>query len=194
MAIREMLINWSVTNAKNATTILYFDELVKTDAQLPTAVADAILHQVSLFNNGTKAAVSKGGKVYDPLTGEYLRDWGLGTAPTVVTGTQSGSAVPNASMGLIRYKTAAIVNNRRLQGRSFIPGLSAVGNANGELNDPTMTGLAALGAEWLGAGLQVWHRPTFDPESGDLVTPGLADYVSGISVWREYAVQRRRRQ
>lgn len=193
MPIRELLINWTVANSRNAVSVLHFDTITKTDSQLPTAVADAILHQVSLFALGTKAYVDKGGKVFDQITGEYLEDWGTSAAPVVVSGTQNGSPVPNSAMGLLRFSTAVIADNRRIKGRTFIPGLAAVGNANGELNDPTMAGLAALGAEWVAAGLAIWHRPVFVPKTGERIRDGLGAQATAASVWREYAVQRRRR-
>lgn len=183
--MRQLLIQWTVASGRRGTSVLYFDEITEPEGTLGTRVADAILHQASLFHTTTTATVDRYGKIINAVTGLYEGDWGVPGATTSVSGAQSGTNVPNAAQGLIRYSTAAIINGRRLKGRTFIPGLAVAGDAGGEVNSTTRTGLLAMANEWRTAGLLVWHRPQAD--DGQAVSP------AGVSVWNEYAVLRRRR-
>lgn len=191
--MRQALIRWAVANGRVGTSVLYFDEITEPESTLGTRIADAILHQSALFHTTTVATVERFGKLIDVATGQYMGDWGVPGATTPVVGTQAGTNVPNATQGLLRYTSAAIVNGRRLKGRTFVPGLAIAGDAGGEVNPTTRTGLLAMANEWRTAGLLIWHRPKRDRESGEVTEPGQAVAPSGASVWNEYAVLRRRR-
>lgn len=183
--MRQLLIRWTVASGRQGTSVLYFDELTEPETTLGTRVADGILHQASLFHTTTTAKVDRYGKLINAVTGAYEGDWGVAGATTSVSGAQSGTNVPNATQGLLRYRTSAIINGRRLLGRTFIPGLAIAGDAGGEVNSTTRTGLIAMANEWRTAGLVVWHRPQAD--DGQAVSP------VGVDAWSEYAVLRRRR-
>lgn len=62
----------------------------------------------------------------DPATGEIT----LLTAVTPVTGvgTLSGAQLPLVTQGLVRWRTGAFAGCREIRGRTFIPGLSELGN------------------------------------------------------------------
>lgn len=111
-----------------------------------------------------------------------------GTPPLAVAGLGGTTIVPNAVQGLIRWRTTAVVGGRFLRGRTYIPGMSqttvfasGVMNTNG--SGPLNAGAAALIATGL---FGVWHRP--EGGAGGVFAPATSS-----GVWREFAVQRRRR-
>lgn len=126
---------------------------------------------------------------YAASTGALQEVYGEDGGPSH-TGVVTGAAAPKASQALIRWKTAQIVGNRLLQGRTFIPGIPAGAlTAAGELNATYRVGLAGSAAALIDAtnsALVVWSRPTSS-------RPGSTGLVTVASIWNELAVLRSRR-
>jgi len=95
--------------------------------------------------------------------------------PATVTGSGATTTTSRATMALAKFNTDAVVNGRRLRGRSFLGPIAAQGVAT----DGTLTtafGTAILSAyngllDIAGGRLVVWHRPS---------APGAQDGTSGF--------------
>ena len=113
----------------------------------------------------------------------------VGTPPATVTGAGTGDPLPPATQGLLQWRTAGIVNNRVVRGRTFIPAQGEGGSASGA-PDSGLIALYQTAANNLIAlvtpQLQVWHRPL----NG---TGGSSHAVTSASVWQKWAVLRSRR-
>lgn len=97
-------------------------------------------------------------------------------------GALSDEMLPIASQGLISWSTGVVFNNRRVRGRTFIPGLTQDANEDGRLGIATITALNPALAPLVGSGLVIASR-----RSGTFVP-----VVSG-SIWGQFAVLRSRR-
>lgn len=120
------------------------------------------------------------------LTGSFTA-----TPPAAVVGTGGVNFLPSPVAIVVRYNTSAIINGRRLSGRSFISPLSVV--AQGAAGSPTNAVLTqtttAIAALTTGAGTvipQVWHRPK-------LAAPGSSAVLVSGSAWSLFGSLRSRR-
>lgn len=130
-----------------------------------------------------------------PLSVEVLDDatgtlTGEETAAGPNTGVGSGSADPTADAAqvLLRWRTSAIVGGRRLQGRSFWPGLTTSSIAAGNLSPITQGIFQGAVNTFVAAdvGFTVWSRPKAGSD-------GVQADITSATVWSEMAVLRRRR-
>jgi drug/metabolite transporter (DMT)-like permease len=110
-----------------------------------------------------------------PTSGDRFTDTngdltGVWTAAAVGNVVGSGPATCPAGVGAcIGWSTGAIVNARRLRGRTFIVPLSSNAyDLDGTLVSGAVSLLSTFGAAMMAAGpLMIWHRPTTDaPTSG----------------------------
>ena len=120
----------------------------------------------------------------DAVTGDVLDlvDSGVTLAGH---GTLTGQPLPPANQALIRWKCSSIVAGRRLQGRTFVPGMTENLSDDGTPNADLVTALETAAAYLL-----------------DVTTSGFAVYshthhvaavVTSFSVYPRYAVLRSRR-
>jgi len=185
--LNEVIIEWQSAKSPGGLSILYFKASGSVASQR-SAIQSMLGGVVARLDNNTSWVVRTSGKVRDEATGTLTGFWNDANAKTGV-GTLSGNAVPNASQVLLQWRTSTIVNGRLLQGRTYIPGLSATSLDEGELSSGAITSFQAGQAALLAAvpgDLVVWHRPGGgSPGSGVSVTAG--------ATWSELAVQRRRR-
>lgn len=104
-----------------------------------------------------------------------------------VTGTSSQGALPQASQGLVRWGTGEVVNGRRLNGKTYIAGLTNSAKTDGRVDGSVRT-LLQNAANGLMDALQptmsmvTWSRKN-----------GVIHLVNSASVWSEFAVLRSRR-
>lgn len=126
-------------------------------------------------------------EIFDDATGQLV---GQETASGSNAGVGSTAAapVPDSSQILIRWRTGAIVNGRRVHGRSFVPGCGLDSMSNGNLASSAETALQGFTNTFVNAqtGFTIWHRPTAGAD-------GLQADILTSDVWNEFAVQRRRR-
>lgn len=110
--------------------------------------------------------------------------------PAVIVGTSPDEQAADATQYLIRWRTGAVVRGRRLQGRTFIPAVPSTALDNGNIGEAQAAAMAAALQAVLDSGshLAIWSRPTTLGGSD-----GVAHQVITADVWREAAVQRRRR-
>lgn len=166
---------------------LYFDAAGGTAQQAVDAAAtfwgavDAQLHQDLSW--ATESEV----QVLNEATGA-LTD-AQSTTVTSGGGALTGDVLPTANQALIAWRTATIVNGKRLQGRVFIPGVPEVNAVAGILASVPFTAFAnaadALIAD-ISSTLVVWHRPV-------LGTGGSIGPVTAALVRQPFAVLRSRR-
>lgn len=105
-------------------------------------------------------------------------------------GDLSDSLLPVATQGLIRIRTAGIRNNRRVQGRIFVPGFTEISSEGGR---PTTAAVELMSAtidelisETVDNSLGVWSKPT-------PTQVGVFSVATGGDAWSEWAVLRSRR-
>lgn len=185
--LREILTDWTTAAGTGFVTVMYFEQ--------PIAVADQRLALDNFWqsctaglSNQTGYTIRTSGNEIEDTTGGLVDVWSDSTLYGDV-GSFAGEPVPDASQALVRWRCAAIVGGRFLQGRTFIPGMASATVDNGNLSSasrtPIQTGANAFIAS--AAGLTVWHRPTAG-------AGGSHDAVSTAVVNEEFAVLRRRRK
>jgi len=100
-------------------------------------------------------------------------------------GTASDEILPPANQVLIKWATGVVINGRRLNGHTYIPGLTQVANDNGNVLGSTagviLAAAADLGSEGT-AVLEIWSR-----------AGGVGESVIGAAVSGKFAVLRSRR-
>ena len=184
--IRQTKVLWAAGGGGGGETVIHFGETV-TNPDIITwfnafgaALAPALASTTNLRLNGEV-------REYDDATGA-LTAISSYTPPAQINGSGGASAVPNAAQGLIRLRTSLVVGRRLLQGRIFVPGMSASTQlGTGEVNTTGLNALNAAGAVCLTPdSVVIWHRPV-------LGGGGTYALPTASSAWQEYAVQRRRR-
>lgn len=156
-----------------------------------TGGSDATANLVTFFNaikaifpTGCSWSVLNSGDTIDDATGTITGTW-TGVGGAVVSSTTAGS-YPAGTGAYVNWQTGAIVNGRRLKGRTFLcPLLTSVFDTNGTITTPNLTliGGAATTLATVGV-MRVWHRPTA-PGAGDgssaLITAGtVPDQVTSL--------------
>jgi hypothetical protein len=125
---------------------------------------------------------------------------GAGTTSQLpVTGTNSNDALPPQSQGLIRWGTEGIVHNRRVRGRTFMPGPCE--NDNTSAGTPSATYLANVDAAaeafltTMTGRMRIWAQPLVQdpPDPNNPNRLGTAHAITGVSVAPFWATLRSRR-
>jgi hypothetical protein len=162
---------------------LYFDDEVP-----PQTAAD----QVGLFLNavaalqttGITCAIEPDIPIIDPVTGQ-ITDVVSVEPPTVTAPVGGTPALPPANQLLLRLRTAAFLDGRRLQGRCFIPRIRGSAQS-GDVPSTAARGTLEAAADHLISGtgnqLLVWSRKN-----------GAVSAVEQASTWSQFAVLRSRR-
>ena len=99
-------------------------------------------------------------------------------------GSSPGTAVPNASMVLTRWRTGVFTGGRELRGRTFLPGANIAGSDDdGNINSASLAVFNAAAATLISTSdFAIWGS----------TTAHAATVVSGTT-WSEFAVLRSRR-
>lgn len=178
-------LDWATPGARPGRTILHAQELQDVEDFLAnfqdawTGIKVNFVQQASWRFDGEVVLL-------DTATGVLQS---AATIPSVAaqSGTAQGDVVANSAQVLIRWASHAVVNGRRMAGRSFLPGLAVGATLDGEITPALVGGMAgALRAAGVPATLAVWHRP----QNG---AGGSLHAVNDCTVWNELAVLRRRR-
>lgn len=120
--------------------------------------------------------------VVNPATGQTTGSFGVSSSPG--TGADSNNPLPNAAMGLVRWRTGVYNDGRELRGRTFIPGITENScDANGNLSDTARSAIAAASNDLNDTTDFCVYSPTHHMQA----TP------TNISVWQEFAYLRSRR-
>jgi hypothetical protein len=127
----------------------------------------------------------------DPVTGDTLAYYSA--VPQTITGNADGELLPPASQALVRLATSAVVANRRLKGRIFVPGFTEANSQNGNLSAFALGIIGPAAQEFATrASIRpvVWSRPA--PDASPARTGDSAP-TTGATVWNQFAVLRSRR-
>lgn len=163
-----------------------------------TADSTDVVGRVQAFWNSFKGFLASGTTVVgpqavdiiNPLDGSLTGQLSPGAVSSI--GGTGTSSMASATMMLLKYNTAVIVNGRKLQGRNFIGPVGTntnnVGDVASAANAGLLTAAAFLNSGATASVLCVWHRPKGTPPAG-----GLASPVTGYGTSTEYAVLRSRR-
>lgn len=118
------------------------------------------------------------------------------TTQLAVAGTGAGDVLPRANQGLIRWRTGGIVHNRRVRGRTFLPGAIEADNAGTAV--PSSGYIAAADAaavallSTMTTRLRVWAQP-FEGSPTNPARSGSAHEIIQGSTAPYWAVLRSRR-
>lgn len=184
--VSQVQVNWTAAGGAGGVTLLHFPDDA-LDVDIVTDVTAWLTALRPTLATTTSAAVVDLVRQINTETGVLAFESPLGTIAPVV-GTGGTSAGPNASQGLIRYRTSEVINGRVLKGRQYIPGMSSQAQAStGEVGPTGTNALNAAGVALRGAaGFGIWHRPV-NGSGGAFATANQS------SAWTEFAIQRRRR-
>lgn len=148
-----------------------------------TAIQDFWDELASLING--EAEVNVDGEVYqvDASSGQTV---GVEATTTgSVFGTNASEPLPPANQALIRWSTGQWMQGREIRGKTFIGALTDTVNGDGGLTTAAQTQIQSAATNLLAVGagaLQIYSRMY-----------GAAAFVTGASVWNEFAVLRSRR-
>lgn len=184
--MREILVNWTLVQGRQATSVLYFDDETNIAVERQAIHTWLMACRPSL-SSGTRWTVATEGREMSPATGTLTGAWNETTEYTNI-GTGGANVAADATQILVRWNTGIVVGGRFLTGRTFLPGVAQQALANGNLAIARRTEItdASTGFAESSSGFGIWHRPKGG--SGGLFAPA----VTGTA-WQELAVQRRRR-
>lgn len=135
---------------------------------------------------------------FDETTGNVT---GAGnTIQTPVGFSAAGDQLPHSQQALIRWTTNGIVHNRRVRGRTFIPGVletqnSPTGTPAALIGTPLQSAIDAMLVTMSGR-MRIWSQPfagSTDPDRPNPPRPGSAWPIQAGSVAPFWAVLRSRR-
>ena len=151
-----------------------------------------------VLRSGLQAAIDTELLEFDETNGNVT---GAGTTTAVGTNfTGAGDPLPPANQLLIHWTTNGIVHNRRVRGRTFLPGAleshnSGIGTALPIVGTPVQTGLTQLLTTMAGR-MRVWSQPFVQTDPTNIKNPtrlGSAHAISASSVDGKWAILRSRR-
>lgn len=107
-----------------------------------------------------------------------------------------GDPLPHSNQGLIKWTTAGIVHNRRVRGRTFLPGaLESNSTGDGVPSAGHITAINGMITTLLGTmtnRMRVWAQP-FEGEEGNPARAGSAHAITAGSMANYWAILRSRR-
>lgn len=183
---REIVVDWTTTNGPGKVSVFNFIEASSVADQREDL--ETFLGSISgALDSGTSWVIRTSGREWDTSTGGLSGAW-TDSAVRDGVGSVGGEPLPDAIQILFKWNTGHIVSGRFLSGRTFIPGCARVNDVDGNLEETLAAALEGNANTLAGAGSQlaVWHRPV----SG---SGGVAWAVDSATVWREFAVLRKRR-
>jgi len=121
----------------------------------------------SLFPNGLSWSILNSGDTIDDTTGTLNGGW-TGSGGAVVASTAGTPAYASGVGAYVNWQTGAIVNGRRLKGRTFLTSISAAYyNTNGTISSTFLTTVDAAATALVAGGImRTWHRPPPGGSSG----------------------------
>ena len=183
---REIVTDWTTPAGGGFRSVMFFGE-VSDIVDQREALSDFWDSCSTSLDSNVNWTIETSGRELDSTTGTLTGVWSDGVSQTG-GGANSGNVVPDASQGLVRWRTNNIVSGRFVNGRNFIPGFSTAAVSEGNLLAANRTAILNGATALITAAVQmgVWHRPVggaggawFAAESAD--------------VWVEFAVLRQRR-
>src|SRR5690348_1107844 len=120
-----------------------------------------------MFPTGLTWAVPNVGDTIDDTTGTLNGGW-TGTGGGTVAANGGTPAYAQGVGAMVKHETTAIINGRRLKGRTFFTSLSAAYyNTNGQVSSAGVTTFNGACTAFVAAGkFRIWHRPPPHGSSG----------------------------
>lgn len=161
-----------------------------------TADATDVLTRVRAWLNAAKASIITGVTftpiatcdVLDAQNGHLIGSF-TGTPPASIAGTAAGDAMPVQTAFIIKWLTSSVLDNHKVQGRTFLTGAGeGMNNSVGVPNAADVTLHQTSAATLLTPGatasaLTVWHRPKYDNSKPPvLLRQGNVGLVTGVQV------------
>lgn len=165
----------------------YFDPVGSADAQSAVEKVETFWEDLEdVIQVNVTFLVEPEVVVIDPADGSLQDIIPVSTTP--LTGAGTDPSVARATQGLLRLTATGIVNNRRIQGRTFIPGVMQTALQGGGPNASYVSALTAAGSTLRDGdeNLVVWSRPA----------PGRQGVASPVQIAQgsdKFAVLRSRR-
>lgn len=189
MRLHRLVVAWAGSPVKGlAVNVLHFDA-TEQEAPPVAAVLAAYGALATVLTLNTGITVPSSGDTIEDTTGDLVDVWvGAGGGALVGTAGQNAAAGVGAC---VTWTTGAIVDARRLRGRTFLVPLStAAYDSDGTLTGPGKIALENFTAALIGAGgLGVWHRPTTvggaDGTSSSVLSGKVRDRVAYLSSRRD---------
>nr|CRY96139.1 hypothetical protein [uncultured prokaryote] len=176
---------------------LYFRTVDGTEAQDAVNLCASVWDDMTTYCGRWTATWESEVAIVEDSDGN-IESYAPVTAPAPVIADQSINVTAPATQGLVRFNTGGVVNNRRVKGRMFVPGILAFNvTPNGAFNGAAAL-QTTLTATLLGPSVEpdllVWSRP-FAPtaQRPGVAREGSSFLVSGIGVDDKFAVLRSRR-
>lgn len=193
----EVITQWTGLGKSPKLSIMHFGGASQADAQAASEAVRAFWQASQpAFVTSLQGQMSSEVREINAITGDL--DGVFTVLPGLAfAGSGSGQQAADATQYLLRWTTGAIADGRRVQGRTFVPGVPVANIANGNVSAAVVASWASRIGAFLTAAptFSVWHRPVYTGPPGNRVLdrPGSVHTVNGGSCWTEYAVQRRRR-
>lgn len=105
--------------------------------------------------------------------------------PVTGTGSDSNQEAPQATQGLIEWRTGQFVGGREVRGRTFIPSLTTGSMLNGQPSSAYISALSAVAATYAAGTL--WAPCVYSRKHHDTYS------IVGGDVWTNFAVLKSRR-
>lgn len=189
MTLYESVATWGGPGRNPKVSIFYTDAPAKI-APLRAALTAAVLGQKTAFVSSMNFEFSTEVREIDETTGE-LTGVGSVTAPAAVSGGTGTNPLPDASQVLLRWRTASVLDGRRVGGRTFIPNVVRDAAVAGNFGS-TSAFIGQFGVPAIRDNLVIWSRPRVATEKLP-ARAGSIHAVVGVDCWSEFAIQRRRR-
>lgn len=187
VSLNEIVAAWTTPAGTKGRTITYFAADAASIEAQRAALDDFLSAYVPYCATTVSYTVERQGRVIQDSNGQHIADW-TGSLNLTASGTQTDGPVPDVAQVLAKWATESFAGGRRLQGRTFLPGLARANVEGGNVATGVLTAVATAGNALVGAGVGfgIWHRPT-------ATSAGSFALASQASVWTEMATQRRRR-
>lgn len=189
MQLARMVLQWQGPQITGqAVTVLHFAG--DGGAPNPASVLAAFNAYKNYIPQGITVTVPGTGDVLEDTNGQLTTVWAA-AGGGVVAGAGGVGACAKGVGGVINWKTGAIVNGRRLRGRTFVVPMNAGSFDNtGSIEPNTLVGLQTLANALQASGpLAVWHRPTAkgaaDGTSAGVVSNLVRNKVAYLSSRRD---------
>lgn len=193
MDMRQVEVHWTGAGLRPAVTVHNFNTSGSIEDQRDALAAWCTALKTDL-HQATTWEVSASGSILNDADGSLRGAW-ADSRPLSGTGNPAGSVpMANQTAILARWHTGVVYLGRFVQGRTFIPGITAAAGTLGEVSSAAQGRVTSAGNALIssGAGLLVWSRPRRN-QDGLLVREGRAFGATVPGVWSEFAVQRGRR-
>lgn len=178
--LERIVVVWSGNTGLPGVSVFYGDFATSANADVKTFFNSI----KGAFNTSLSWSIPTGGDTINDATGTINGVW----SNVAGGGTVTGSAAGNYAAGVGAYcnwRTATILNGRRLMGRTFLTNLvTGCYDSTGTIDNSNLGTLQTAATTLANTGkLKVWHRPSpggSNGASGFIATASLPDQVTSV--------------